>query len=425
MPRHFASYKISYILLRANLRNIIYQSAAQVLPRLILFLFTFYLARVLGSDEYGKYDFALSVGYLFGVFYELGGNLILTKYTARGQYSFFSFSLKFRLICIAATTAIAFSIFLISGIYNDVIYQILFGALGIAFSSLMNLYFAFFRGVKKMGYEAAVLLIQKILFIGICIIFIMTRIDSMLTLISFTLSMFISWLVIQFIFFKQRKKYAESEENEKINVRNYIKDIFTLALAEMFAIMYFRVTQIILESFAGFNDVGVYGISFKIVEALGNFPAILMIALFPSFAQLAKQNLSEFRKQFNKIFVLLIFLGLAASFFCWIFGRSIFSLIGKDFDKSYIVLRYMTVALTFIFPNYLLTHAMVALELNLKYATVLFSVLVLNILLSILLVPSLGAQGSALSVGFCESGIFLLTLFIIKKETKTIAAKQT
>src|SRR5260221_11865867 len=82
-------------LLRANFKNIIYQTVAQIIPRAMLFLFGFYLAKSLGAVEYGKYDFALSFGYLIGVFFELGGNVILTKYIARGHYSSFKFSIRF------------------------------------------------------------------------------------------------------------------------------------------------------------------------------------------------------------------------------------------------------------------------------------------------------------------------------------------
>jgi O-antigen/teichoic acid export membrane protein len=415
-------------LLRANLRNILFQSAAQIIPRAILFLFTFYLARILGSNEYGKYDFALSIGYLLGVFYELGGNLILTKYVARGHYSIFGFSLRFRLVSIFTTIGVAFGLFIIAGIYTNVIHQILFASLGIAFSSLMNLYFAFFRGVREMGYEAAVLIVQKLLFIALCLLFIVKlreKFDSQTTLLAFTASMLISWLLIQYIFLRSRKRFTEDKDKKKIKTGEYIKDIFTLALAEVFAILYFRVTQIVLESFTDFHEVGVYGVSSKLVEAVSNIPAILMLALFPSFAELARRDRKEFRAQFKTIFLLLIVSGITASALCWTLGESIFSLIGKDYGEAYIIVRYMIIALMFIFPNYLLTHAMVALDLNLKYAGVLFSVLLLNIILSVFLVPLFQARGSAVSVGLCEMVIFAFTLYFVNKETKAVAYRET
>ena len=87
-------------MLRENLKNLTYQSIAQIVPRAIMLLFTFYLINILGSIEYGKFDFALSFAYLIAVFFELGGNILLTKYVARGLYSSFKLSIRFRILSI-------------------------------------------------------------------------------------------------------------------------------------------------------------------------------------------------------------------------------------------------------------------------------------------------------------------------------------
>jgi O-antigen/teichoic acid export membrane protein len=408
-------------LLRENFKNLVYQAFAQILPRALLFIFTFYLARSLGSTEYGKYDFSMSVGYLIGVFFELGGNVILTKYVARGFYSSYIYSLKFRLISISLTFVTVFSFLLISGMHRQIIFHILAACIGIAFSSLMNLNFAFFRGLKRMNYEAIVLIIQKLLFIGISIIFILQSNNSFYPLLSFAISMIVSWIIIQWIFTRERHKYTDDSPEKKIQFTAYFKDVMSLALVEVFSIIYFRVTQIILENYGGYSQVGVYGASYKLVEAFTNIPSILMIVLFPGFAKLAVESRPEFKKQFSRVFRFLLLMGLGSSVFCWFLGKPIFSLLGKDYGESYILIRYMTIALTAIFPNYLLTQSLIALDKNLKYAAVLFIVLALNIIISIILVPAYGAYGSALSVGICEVIILISCYVMINKilnETK-------
>lgn len=378
----------------------------------MLFIFTFYLARSLGSAEYGKYDFSMSIGYLIGVFFELGGNVILTKYVARGFYSSYVYSLKFRLVSITVTFLSVFSFLLLTGMHNHIIFHILAASIGIAFSSLMNLNFAFFRGLKRMNFEAVVLIIQKVLFIGISIIFILQSNNSFYPLLAFALSMVVSWIIIQWIFIREKHKYSDTNPEKKIQFSEYFKDIMSLALVEVFSIIYFRVTQIILESYGGFSEVGVYGASYKLVEAFTNIPSILMIVLFPGFARLAVESRPEFKKQFGKVFRLLLLMGTGSSAFVWFLGEPIFSLLGQDYSRSYILVRYMTIALTAIFPNYLLTQSLIALDKNLKYASVLFAVLALNIIISIILVPAYGAVGSAISVGICEV-IILISCYVM------------
>lgn len=392
-----------------------------------MFVFTFYIAKTLGSEEFGRYDFAMSFGYLIGVFYELGGNIILTKHIARGLYSSFAYSLKFRIASIIIAIILVTAILNIFNLYADNFTNILYALIGIAFSSLMNLYFAFFRGISKMGYEAIVLIIQKIVFIAVAFWLITLNQTASGVLMSFCLSMLIAWLIILLVFNRQKSNYdfsGSTNDEKKIRFKDYIKDVMSLALVEVFSIVYFRVTQIILEAYQGFDAVGVYGASYKFVEVFTNIPAILMIVLFPGFARLSIENIKEFKVQFKKVLFVLSSLGAIAVLICWFFGKMFFSLLGSDYADSYIVLRYMTLALFMIYPNYLLTQAMIAMDENLKYASVIGAVLVINILLGVILVPQYSVYGSALSVGICEFIIFILSFIMINREFRKRLARQ-
>ncbi len=384
----------------------------------MLFLFTFYLARTLGSAEYGRYDFALSIGYLAGVFFELGGNMILTKHIARGFYSSFRYALNIRFVSIASAITITILVLLSFNLYSDNFINIIYALIGIAFSSLMNLYFSFFRGIRRMNFEAVVLIVQKIIFIAVCFFLLNYGNIASSALAAFGLSMVISYLLIQTIYLRERHKYKDTEEN-KIVLKDYLKDIVTLALVEVFSIVYFRVTQIILENYHGVSAVGVYGASYKLIEVFTNIPGILMIVLFPGFAKLSKENIAAFKDNFRKVLPIMFGLGILSSLFCWFGGEYIFKLLGKDYSESHIIVRYMTLALVAIFPNFLLTQGLIALDKNTKYAVVLSAALVLNVAMGIFIVPEYGAEGSALSVGICEWVIFIACYILINKEIKS------
>jgi len=384
-----------------------------------MLLFIFYLIRVLGSTEYGRFDFALSFAYLVGVFFEFGGNILLTKYVARGLYSSFRLSMKFRLLSIIITTAVLFSVLVIFNLYQDKQLLILYAVIGIAFSSLMNLLFSFYRGLKKMNYEALVSITQKIIFIALAMVLIFFRTDGTLVVISFSVSMIASYLIIQAIYLKQRHLYSRDEASVgEIDRKSFIKEIFSLALISVFSVIYFRATQVILEHFKGFHEVGIYGASYKIIEAIINVPLILMIVLFPDFARLAKSSLGKFKNLYFKLLKLLSILGVGVSILLWLWGEYIFQVFGKDYSDAHIVLRYLLIALLALFPNALLTQAIIALDLNVQYAIAMLLVLVVNVGLSIMIVPLLGAVGSAVSVGVCEWLILLWCFFLIGRRLK-------
>lgn len=349
--------------------------------------------------------------------------MILTKHVARGFYSSFRYALNIRFISIISALVVTIVVLLVFNLYSDNFINIVYALIGIAFSSLMNLYFSFFRGVRRMNFEAIVLIVQKIIFIGVC--FFLLNYGNLATnaLAAFGLSMIASYLLIQAIYLRERSKYTDTEEN-KIILKDYVRDIISLALVEVFSIIYFRVTQIILENYHGVSAVGVYGASYKLIEVFTNVPGILMIVLFPGFAKLSKDNIVSFKNNFRKVLPVLFGLGIAASVICWFGGEYIFKLLGKDYSESHIILRYMTLALVAIFPNYLLTQGLIALDKNTKYAVVLSAALVLNIVMGILIVPIYGAEGSALSVGICEWVIFIACFILINKELKSRIGKK-
>lgn len=382
-----------------------------------MFIFVLYLAKAIGKVEYGKFEFAMSVGYLVGMFFELGGNMILTKHVARNYYRSIYFAFRIRLISIIGTLLVFYTFLFVFNIYQDIRLYIVYTSIGLAFSSLMNLYFAFFRGIRKMNYEAFTLIFQKILFVILALVLIYSDKSGSKAMLGFMISMVIGFLIILFFFKKNELRYVHNEIKQEINFKNYIKDVFTLALVEVFSNIYYKLNQVIIEHFRGFEEVGVYGVAYKIVEVFINFPSILLIVLFPAFAKLAIDNLKNFKIQFDRILIILFICGILSCIISWFLGETIFSLIGKDYDKSYIILRYLTLPMFFLFPNFLITQGLIALDKNIIFATILFTALVLNIIISIILVPLYGAVGSAISIGICEFVIFISGYYFIRKYT--------
>jgi O-antigen/teichoic acid export membrane protein len=404
-------------LLKENFKNISYQSVAQIVPRAMMFLFVLYLARLLGNTEYGKFEFATSVGYLIGMFFELGGNMILTKHVARKIYSSIYYAVRIRITSILITLFIFIGVLYVFNVYEGSRNYIVYACVGLAFSSMMNLYFAFFRGIQKMNYEAYVLIAQKSIFIILALVLIYSEKSGARVLLAFMISMAAGLILIFSLFKKKEQFYLQNDNKEQLKFSEYVKDVLTLALVEVFSNIYYRLNQVMIEYFRGFAEVGIYGVAYKIVEVFINFPAILLIALFPAFAKIAVDNLKEFKIQFNKILAVLLALGFLSCIICWFFGKYLFALIGADYDRSYIILRYLTFPLLFLFPNFLITQGLIALNKNLTFAAILLAALVLNIILSLLLVPRYGAEGSAISIGVCELLIFVIGYSKVRKFT--------
>lgn len=389
----------------------------------MMFVFVFYLAGRLGNTEYGKFEFSMSLGYLVGMFFELGGNMILTKHVARNFYSSIYYAVKIRIVSIVAVLIIFYVILFSFDLYENSRITIIYACAGIAFSSMMNLYFSFFRGARKMNYEAGVLVFQKAIFIIVALLLIYKNKTSSGVMLAFLISM-IAGLLIIFAFFKRNEPhYLKSDKKQDIGFSEYFKDVFTLALVEIFSNIYYRINQVFIEHFRGYEEVSIYGVAYKVVEVFINFPSILLIALFPAFVKLAADNIKEFKRQFNKMLMILLGAGFVAGIICFVIGEPVFKIIGQDYDRSYILLRYLTLPLLFLFPNYIVTQGLIALNKNLVFAKILLYALILNIVLSLILVPEYGSAGSAIAIGVCEFGIFVSGYFYIRNYISNAQSK--
>ena len=65
--------------------NLVVQGVGQFSGRLLSYVFFLYAARVLGSDEFGIFSFALSVGYLVCTLMDFGLDALCVKWVARGE----------------------------------------------------------------------------------------------------------------------------------------------------------------------------------------------------------------------------------------------------------------------------------------------------------------------------------------------------
>ena len=87
-----------------------------------------------------------------------------------------------------------------------------------------------------------------------------------------------------------------------------------------------------------------------------------------------------------------------------IWGKEIMIFIfGIQYAYSGILLVWLLLAIFFIFPNYILTQAAIALNREAGYAKIVIFIAIVNILLNIKLIPEHGAIGAAWATIIAES----------------------
>jgi O-antigen/teichoic acid export membrane protein len=162
--------------------------------------------------------------------------------------------------------------------------------------------------------------------------------------------------------------------------------------------LYWKIDIVLLSLLSSGSEVAIYGLAYKVIEALGAFPFFVTVTLMPEFARLTdhQARLDEIlQKAFSVMQVTVV--PLVVLFI--IFADEVIRLAGgSDFQESTPVLQILVVAISASFLGALLVQALVALNYQTRLLVVQIAVLAVNVGLNLVLIPLWGAHGAAVAL---------------------------
>ncbi|MBZ0254383.1 MAG: flippase, partial [Candidatus Methylomirabilis sp.] len=194
--------------------------------------------------------------------------------------------------------------------------------------------------------------------------------------------------------------------------RELLSESAPLALNTVFTTVYLKVGQLLIEGMRGAEDLGYYGGSVRLVEALNLIPDSLMISLFPILSRFAGQEGGRARDAYEAaykymaIFVLpgaLLVTGLAP----WI----VTTLFGADFLPGAPALAILIWGAFFVFIGRV-TYGVLISEGKQRWITVLVAWTAgSNLALNFLLIPPYGPAGAAVASVAAYASMFAVAWF--------------
>jgi O-antigen/teichoic acid export membrane protein len=223
-------------------------------------------------------------------------------------------------------------------------------------------------------------------------------------LVNFVLVIFISKRLSLF------KRLDKTLFSLKVSL-DFLKYGFPLALSSLSAWLLILSDRYILQYFKTAKDVGIYSVSFSVVDrSIGLLYSILMLAAYPiivlTWEAKGKKITQQLIGELSRYFLILcipVFIGIS------ILGEDIFTLfVGKEFTESY---RLVPLFAFCAIAQGLFQYVGKSFELCKKTLTltlVFFMAGLVNILLNIFLIPSHGYMGAGIA-----KSISFVTLLII------------
>ena len=198
-----------------------------------------------------------------------------------------------------------------------------------------------------------------------------------------------------------------------------LRQSFPLAISAILVMIYFKLDIIFLSLMKTSEAVGVYGLSYKILESLTFFPAMIVGLAMP----LMSKTFSTDRRKFYSIvqrtlnFLIIIVTPLAIG--TLFTSEKIIHLVGgsKGFSDSPMVLNILVFAIAMIFLGALFSNVIIAANRQKFLAWIYFLGAAVNVIANFIFIPKYSYYGAAATTVLTE---FLVTALMIIAIIKTI-----
>jgi len=408
--------KEEYKILLLNFISLsILQGANYILP-----LITFpYLVRVLGVEKFGLLAFAGATIAYFNILTDYGFNLTATREVSiyRDNKSklneiFSSVMIIKFILMIISFILLLLLIFTFDKFRQN--YKIFIFTFGMVIGQVLFPQW-FFQGIERMKYITFLNILAKAIFTIAIFVFIHKSSDYWKVPLINSLGFIVTGILALYIIFRDFKiKFSFQSFN---TLKHYFLDGWHVFISNIAISLYTVSTTFILGLFTNNTIVGYYSIADKIKSAAQGLLKPVFQAIYPYVSKKVKENKEEGLKFIKTITIYIGVFSFILSFLLFLFAPEIIHLVvGEKYERSILILRIIAF-LPFItaLSNILGIQTMLNFNRKKAFSKILINGSILNIFLSLILVPMFTEVGSAISVLVVEIFITISMFFYLQK----------
>ncbi len=358
-----------------------------------------WVARYLGPEQFGVFNYALAFVSIFSGLAKLGLDSIvvrdLVRYPKkRDIYLGTAFWLKFTgglvMLAILALATLFYSNDHTTNLYVFII------ASGIVFQSFEVVDF-YFQSQVLSKFVSISRMTQLLLSAILKVYFILTGADlfwfvfvTLIDQLALSLSLYFSYryqkLGSFFLYF-----------DIKI-AKQLLKVCWPLILSGLAVSIYMRIDQLMIKEMLGAKEVGLFSAAVRLSEVWYVIPVVITSSLFPSIVNAKKISREFYLQRLQKLTTLMAWLAVAVAFPVSFFSDSIINILyGYNYQQASVVLAIHIWSAIFVFIS-VASGIFFTLE-NYTYKVLYRTLMgaVSNILLNLLLIPHYGISGAAIA----------------------------
>lgn len=369
------------------------------------------ISQNLGAKAVGLYSLYISFLSILGVLSAVGLGMISLKYAgefkADSNNSHIKRLYKLTLeIVFPVGLFIAFLVFL----FSDTLFEIFFKIDGTLFLSVLVsiMVFAFALFLINVEYLRALDSLRvseffKSSFIPVLILvslYLLLSNDTefLLPIYLYSTALFFAVLIMLVLIFRRFSELVESKDRFTLTKKQVLLSSLPLLMVSFGVFLMSHVDNFIIAYYLTPNDVGIYAVAFKVAFVTGLVLVAVNTVVAVRFSELYSNNDIEALKATVGFSTTLVFFGtLPLAVIIIIFPEFILSLFGAEFIGGQYSLVILAFAMLLTALSGSVGHLLVMTGSQLVVQNVVWSSLLLNIVLDIVLVPSYGIEGAAIA----------------------------
>ena len=373
--------------------------------------------RHLGTAQYGYYATVTAIVFIIGGFTEGGLNTLGVREFASGRTDrdrLLRNLVGLRVTATASAVAVVAIVAAILGAAHVIVYGVLLGGTGLIVTITGENYGIPLSSELRLTAVSMLGLAQQVMLATAYIVLVVLGAHALPFLAATIAS---GGVLFAGTWFLVRSSVSVLPAFDRQQWHALIRQTLPYAMASAVGIIYFREALVLMSLLTSERQVSYYGAAFRIVEVLTVIPWTMISGAFPILSRAAHtENATRLRYALTRLFETAVIVGVWMTG-CIVVGASfgIAVVAGPGFGPSVPVLEIQGLAV--------LTSFMVALFGSLLLSLKLFrALLVANALavaaatiLSLVLIPSLGARGAAIAPTVSEACLALAYAYSLRR----------
>jgi O-antigen/teichoic acid export membrane protein len=375
------------------------------------------LIRYLGLAAFGRYTAVVSIATIVGGLTDAGlMNIALREWVSRtgsdrDQLSRSLMGIRLQLSAVGVLVGVGFAA--LAGYANVLVLGTFLASVGMALQALAHLLSVPLQADLRFGWVSAIDVARQLVSVLLIVLLVVVG-AALLPFFSVTIPAGLAMLAVAAVLVRKRMRLVPRFLG--LDWWPLVRDTLPYSAAVAVNTVYFRVTIVAMSLIATAVQTGYFATSFRVTEVLVGVPAFAIGAAFPILSHAAGADRLRFKQATERILELALLSGTALALVVVLSAPFVIEVLaGAKGAPAAPVLQIQGLALVATFVAAAAAYPLLSLRRHAALLIANGSALVMNVALTLALVPLDAARGAAIAAVIAESCLAIGQLALLQR----------